>query len=203
VEKAMERRGMTLTAAATYERNTTEVSEALATIKAVNPEAVVMVGAYAPIAEFIRTARHDGMDPTFVTISFVGSMSLLRELGADGAGVIVSQVVPFPLNGSIPVVAEYQQALFRAGKAAELDFVSLEGYLVGLLAVKALEETGPGLTRDKFLATLNAMTTVDLGGIVLEFGPDDNQGSDEVHLTRISTKGAFEDLLAAEAAAGQ
>ncbi len=194
VQKAMERRGLTLSAEATYERNTVEVAEALATISAAKPDAVVMVGAYAPISTFIKDARAGGFDPTFVTISFVGSMSLLRDLDGQGEGVIVSQVVPFPLNGAIPVVAEYQQALFSSGKANELDFVSLEGFLVGKMAIEALKSAGPDLTREGYLAALNGMRTVNLGGIVLDFGEGDNQGSDEVHLTRISELGSFEDI---------
>lgn len=200
VEKALERRGMTLTASATYERNTTEVSEALATLKAANPEAIVMVGAYAPISTFIRKAREDGMDPAFVTISFVGSMSLLRDLGPDGEGVIVSQVVPFPLNGSIPVVAEYQRALMQIGKTDELDFVSLEGFLVGKLAIEALKDAGGDLTRERYLEALNELRQIDLGGIILAYDESDNQGSDIVYMTRISASGSFEDLWAAEAA---
>lgn len=200
VEKALERRGMTLTASATYERNTTEVSEALATLKAANPEAIVMVGAYAPISTFIRKAREDGMDPAFVTISFVGSMSLLRDLGPDGEGVIVSQVVPFPLNGSIPVVAEYQRALMEIGKTDELDFVSLEGFLVGKLAIEALKDAGGDLTRERYLEALNELRQIDLGGIILAYDESDNQGSDIVYMTRISASGSFEDLWAAEAA---
>ena len=200
VEKALERRGMTLSAADTYERNTTDIRQALDTIKAVNPEAVVMVGAYAPISEFIKTARSEGVDATYVTISFVGSMSLLRDLGEDGEGVIVSQVVPFPLNGAIPVIGEYQRALMGAGKADELDFVSLEGYLVGKMAIEALWVAGGDLNRENYLAALNSMRTVDLGGIVLQFGEGDNQGSDEVYMTRISAEGTFEDLWAFEAA---
>lgn len=198
VEAALERRGMSVVASGTYTRNTLEVQDAYATIKASNPEAVVMVGAYAPIAEFIHIARADNFDPTFVNISFVGSMALQRELGPEGEGVIVSQVVPFPLNGSIPAVAQYQQALIKMGKGSELDFTSLEGYLVGRLTIEALRNAGPDLTRENFLEAFRELRTVDLGGLVLEYGAEDNQGSDIVYLSRISATGSFEDLLAVE-----
>ncbi len=197
VEAALERRGMSLVASGTYTRNTLEVEEALETIKAANPQAVVMVGAYAPIAAFIKQARAQDFNPTFVNISFVGSMSLLRELGPDGEGVIVSQVVPFPLNGSIKAVADYQQALIKQGMGADLGFVSLEGYLVGRYAIEALRNAGPRVTRERFLNAMNNVSLVDLGDFRLQFGEGDNQGSDEVYLTRITGIGSFEALGAA------
>jgi branched-chain amino acid transport system substrate-binding protein len=75
------------------------------------PQAVVTVGPYKPIAEFNKLARQLKFDATFVAISFVGSDSLASELGNQGAGVIVSQVVPFPGDRSLPVVMSYQAAL--------------------------------------------------------------------------------------------
>ena len=49
-----------------------------------------------PCAEFIKLAHKGGFNPTFVNISFVGADALAKELGPEGQGVIVSQVVPFP-----------------------------------------------------------------------------------------------------------
>jgi branched-chain amino acid transport system substrate-binding protein len=96
VKLALEKRGMELAAEATYERNTKAVASAMRTLKRTEPEAVVMVGTYAPCAEFIKLARQSGFNPVFVNISFVGAVALAQELGREGEGVIVSQVVPFP-----------------------------------------------------------------------------------------------------------
>lgn len=194
VTAALERRGMTLAATGTYTRNTIAVKSALLGIRKVKPDAVVMVGAYKPIAEFIRLSRKLKFNPTFVNISFVGSKALAAELGKDGEGVIVSQVVPFPWDSSLPVVAQYQAALKAVDGNAEPGFVSLEGYLVGRLAIEALEEAGQDLTRDRFLEALNAMETVDFGGAAMHFGTGDNQGMDDVFLTRITADGHFEPI---------
>ncbi len=196
VEKALGRRDMELISKGTYTRNTLDVEAALETIKASNPQAVVMVGAYAPCAEFIKQAKAAGMtDVTFVNISFVNSKALSQALGDQGEGVIVSQVVPFPLNGSIPVVSDYMGALLSTGQASELGFTSLEGYLVGRLTIDALRNSGPKLTREKFLYTLNAMRSVDLGGLELVYDEGDNQGLDEVFLTRITDTGSLEAVV--------
>ena len=194
VTKAMDARGMSLVAEGTYTRNTVAVKSALLQIRKADPEAVVMVGAYKPIAEFIKLSKKMKMDPVFMTISFVGSRALANELGPDGEGVIISQVVPFPWDVSMPIVAEYQAALHAVSPDAVPDFVSLEGYLTGRVALHALEAAGPDLTRESYLEALGNLGTIEFGGLTLSYGPDDNQGSDAVFLTQISTDGGFEPL---------
>lgn len=106
--------------------------------------------------------------------------------------MIISQVVPQPWDTNLPIVAEYQAALTALDAAAEPGFVSLEGYLAGRVAIEALRAAGQDLTRDSYMAALNDLGTVDLGGMSLSFGPGDNQGSDDVFLTRILSDGSFE-----------
>lgn len=191
VTAALDRRGMSLVAEGTYVRNTVAVRGALLDLRRAEPDAVVMVGAYKPIAEFIRLSRQLDFDPTFVNISFVGSNALSTELGPDGEGVIISQVVPFPWDAGQLVVAGYQAAMLAHNPNAEPDFITLEGYLVGRLAIAALEAAGPDLTRESYLETLASLTEVDVDGLVMQFGPDDNQALDSVFLTRMNGDGTF------------
>ncbi|MEM7044801.1 MAG: ABC transporter substrate-binding protein [Pseudomonadota bacterium] len=191
VQKALEKRGMSLVAEGTYKRNTTAVKSAVLKIRKANADSVVMVGAYKPIAAFVKLAKKTGIDATFVNISFVGSKALAEELGKDGAGVVVTQVVPFPWDRSIPVVANYQDALRAMDPGAEPGFVSLEGYLVGRLTIDVLEKMGGSVTRQDFMKTVEALGRFSLGGVDLAFGPGDNQGSDEVFLTVIQSDGSF------------
>jgi ABC-type branched-subunit amino acid transport system substrate-binding protein len=194
VQKALEARGMSLVAEGSYTRNTVAVKSALLEIRKAEPEAIVMVGAYQPLAEFIKLARKMKMDPTFVTISFVGSEALAAELGAEGEGVIVSQVVPQPFDTALPIVAEYQAALTAIDAAAQPTFTSLEGYIAGRLAIEGLRKAGDTLTRDSYMAALGGLGTIDFGGMTMTFGAGDNQGSDAVFLTRIRADGSFEAL---------
>jgi hypothetical protein len=96
---------------------------------------------------------------------------------------------------SIPVVAQYTEALKAVDAAAKPGFVSLEGYIVGRLAIAGLEAAGKELTRDSYLAALAGLSTVDLGGVSMVFGADDNQGMDDVFLTRITADGQFEPIV--------
>ena len=185
--KAMEARRMELVGEAAYPRNTLAVKRGLLDIRAGDPEAVIIIGAYAPVAHFIKWARKIGLDAVFVNISFVGSNALLNELGRQGDGVVVTQVVPFPRDTSVPAVARYQAALRAVDPSAQPGFVSLEGYLAGRLVVETLAAGDPEArpTRQSFLRTLMESGPLDLGGFVVEYAEGDNQGSDLVFLTVI------------------
>ncbi|MBS8228317.1 ABC transporter substrate-binding protein [Vannielia litorea] len=195
VTAALERRGMTLAAQGNYVRNTVAVKTALLEIRKAKPDAVVMVGAYKPIAEFIKLSKNLKFEPTFVNISFVGSEALAGELGEAGEGVIISQVVPFPWDPSLPVVAEYQAAMKAMSPDAHPGFVTLEGYLTGRIALRALEAAGPELTRAGYLAALADLGSFDMGGLGFAYGAGDNQGLDTVFLTRIAAGGGFETVV--------
>ena len=188
---ALRRRNMSPVGIGLYTRNTTAVKTALLDIERSLPEAVIMVGAYEPVATFIRWARHIGMDVQFINISFVGSNALARELGPDGAGVFVTQVVPFPNDLSQPVVRAYRSALSSYDLSALPGFVSLEGYLAGRLAIAGLEGCGRDLTRECFLDTLTSAESINLDGFRLGYGEDDNQGSDTVFLTVLGPDGEY------------
>jgi branched-chain amino acid transport system substrate-binding protein len=194
VQRALAKRNMSLVATGTFKRNTTAVKSALLDIMKAQPEAVVTVAPYKPVAEFVRLAHQVNMDALFVAISFVGSNSLAQELGKDGAGVIVSQVVPFPGDASLPVVAAYQKALVAEDGNAKSGFVSLEGYLAGRLVVEALKRAGGEPTREKLLAAVSS-APIDLGGVVLNYGPTKNQGSDEVYFTILQVDGTFKPVV--------
>ena len=191
VQKAMDKRGMKLLAEGTFERNTVAIKTALLTLKRAEPEAVVMVGPYKPCAEFIKLAHKIEFNPVFVNISFVGATALAKELGPDGKGVIVSQVVPFPWDASLKAVADYQAAIKATDPKAEPEFVSLEGYLVGRLAIAALEKTGRNPTRESLLKTIKQTGSFDIGGLAMTFGPEDNEGLDKVFMTVIQPDGSF------------
>jgi ABC-type branched-subunit amino acid transport system substrate-binding protein len=191
VKRALDKRGMELSAEGTFERNTRAVGGALRMLKRAEPQAVVMVGTYGPCAEFIKLAHKAGFNPTFVNVSFVGANALARELGSAGEGVIVSQVVPFPWDTSLQVVADYQAAQRALDPALTPDFVSLEGYLSGRLAAAALEIAGPNPTRAGLLQVINDVGRFDISGSVISFGSKMQDAPPKVFLTVIQKDGSF------------
>ncbi|WP_421722975.1 ABC transporter substrate-binding protein [Bauldia sp.] len=198
VVEALERRGLEPVADFTYMRNTVAVKRAVLALRRADPEAVIIIGAYNPTAEFIHVATDAGMQPVFATVSFVGANALAAELDPVVATVVVSQVVPLygdsddPLSRSFQDAMEAQVANMEARLGwKEAGFVGLEGYVAGRLAVEALRQIGPEPTRSAFLDTLSSETSFDIDGLELTFGRDDNQGSDAVFLTAIASDGSF------------
>lgn len=186
IEKALKKRNLELVATGNYERNTVAVKGGLLQIRKANPDAVIMVGAYKPCAEFIKLAKKVGMTSTiYANISFVGTSSLAKELGDAGDGTIISQVVSFPYDESVPLVKEYHEALKKYQPEREPGFVSLEGYMVGKLFSMAAKNIQGEMTRESFISAVEDTGTFDLGGITLEFGPQDHQGMDKIFLTVI------------------
>ena len=187
---ALERRDMKPVAVGLYPRNTTAVKTALLDLSKGDPQGIIMVGSYRAISVFIKWARETNLvDAEFITISFVGSNALAKELEEDGEGVFVTQVVPFPTDESIPVVASYLDALSEFDESAEPGFVSLEGYLAGRLAIAAMERCGRDVSRTCFLDHLLNGGNFDIDGFPLSYinRATDNQGSDTVFLTVIGS----------------
>jgi branched-chain amino acid transport system substrate-binding protein len=191
VKKALEKRQMQLAGEGTFERNTLAVKAALLAIKKVEPQAVIMISPYKPAAEFIKLAKQIKLDATFVNISFVGSDALAKELGPVGAGVVITQVVPFPKDAAIPVVGRYQASLKASAPDAQAGFVSLEGYLVGRAIIAVLEKVNGEPTRKALIEAVQKAGSFDLGGFKLAYSDSSNRGSDQVFLTVIQADGSF------------
>ena len=190
VQIAMTKRNLKIEALGKFERNTLKVEQAVKTIAATQPDAVVMIGAYAACAAFIKQMKQAGSAATFYNVSFVGSTSLASALGKDGVGVAISQVVPFPWGTAVPVVKEYQSAAAKSGYK-DFNFGALEGFLVAKVVVEGLRRTGKNLTREGFIDALEKMQDYDAGGFYVGYSPKNHAGSKFVDLTIISHDGKF------------
>ena len=191
VERAMQKRNLKIVATGTVERNTVEVAAAVAAIGKTEPQAVVMISAYKSVAAFIKAMRAAGHSPQFMNVSFVGSKALAQESGPAGRGVGITQVVPFPWNVATPIVKEYQQSYAASTKKDDYSFTTLEGYLAAKVLVEGLRRTGPDLTREKFIAAMENMRDVDMGGFLITFTPTNHSGSKFVELTVIGKDERF------------
>lgn len=141
-----------------YTRNTLDVEDALARLldPRVHPKAVIMVGTYKPCAKFIRLARKNGLKAVFANVSFVGSAELMKELGSDADGVVITQVVPH-WSSDLPILSEYKEA------GLEPSFVSLEGFLVGRAFTEVLRGAGPNPTPESFVHSAESGRAFDIG----------------------------------------
>lgn len=166
-----------------YPRNTLAVENALADILLAEktPRAVIMVGAYAPCAKFVRLAREAGLESLFLSVSFVGGDFLARALGPEISRVVVTQVVPHPDDLTLPLVADFRADLKELAPAGAASFVALEGYIAARLLGRALAGLEGEPSREGLIDALEGLGTFDPGlGRRLRLGADRHQASDEV-----------------------
>lgn len=190
VLRALTKRQLKPVAIATVERNSVDVAKALEAILKSEPEAVVQISAYTSCAAFIKAARAKGYGGQFFNVSFVGSKALADALGEAGAGVVMSQVVPFPYTANSQVVREYQQRMSEAGHK-DFDFSSMEGFLTARVLVEGLRRAGKNLSRETLIAGLESMHDLNLGGFTVNYSAKEHQGSSFTDLTIIGRNGKF------------
>jgi branched-chain amino acid transport system substrate-binding protein len=190
VNRALTRRSLQTVALGMVERNTTNVADAVKTINAAQPEATVMISAYTSVAEFVRQMKAAGSVAQFCNVSFVGSTALAEALGADGRGVMIAQVVPFPWSPLTPITKEYLDLVKRAGNV-DVNFSSLEGFISAKVLVEGLRRAGKDLTRAKFITAMESMSDYEIGGFAVRFSPDNHNGSHYVDLSMIGRDGKF------------
>ena len=176
-------------ATATVERNSVDVAKAVATINAAQPDAVVQVSAYASCSAYIRAARKAGYGGTFYNVSFVGTQALADELGKDGAGVVVSQVVPTPYSASRQVAREFLSVIEQGGKKVQPNFSSMEGFMAAKLFAEGMRRASGRLTRDSLIDGLESIRDLSMGGFSVSFSPTDHVASSFVELSMLTGDG--------------
>jgi len=190
VNLALERLNLKPVATATVERNSVDVQDAVKTLTAAAPDAVVQISAYKSCAAFIRGAKKAGYGGTFYNVSFVGAQALSGELGREGAGVVVSQVVPSPYYSARPIVREFVDAARKAGRTESINFTSMEGYLAAKLVTEGLLRAGGKLpTRESLIQGIETIGVHSFGGYRVQYSPTDHVGSKFVEMSMITAEG--------------
>jgi branched-chain amino acid transport system substrate-binding protein len=194
VERALKLMKVDMVATATVERNSTEVTAAVAKILPTKPDAIIQISAYSSCAAYIRSMKQAGYTGQFYNVSFVGSQALADTLGKDGPGVVISQVVPFPWHAATPVVAEYQKIMAKSG-VKDWNFSSLEGFIAAKVFTEALKRAGRELTREKLIRALESINhnNFDTGGFDVNFSGTNHNGSKYVDMTVITKDARFAD----------
>jgi ABC-type branched-subunit amino acid transport system substrate-binding protein len=186
--EAMERRKLKPLLAVSVENDAKDAPDAADKLIATSPEAILLALAGKPSTEIIKniTQRRRGLQ--LYALSVLATPSNLRAMGADGTGVAISQVVPYPSNTTINLVNEYQQAM-TAARQTEFSHLSLEGYINAKVVAEGLRRAGRNLTRASLVSALDGMRGYNLGGMEVTFGQGATSGSRFVELTMVNAKG--------------
>ncbi|QKO23042.1 ABC transporter substrate-binding protein [Rhodoferax sp. BAB1] len=189
VTLALDKLGLKPVAQATVERNSVDVAAAVRTINAAAPDAVVQISAYKSCAAYIRAARAAGFGGTFFNVSFVGTQALADELGKEGAGVVVSQVMPSPYYPARQIAREFADAVRKAGNV-QANFSSMEGYLAAKVVSEGLKRAGTRMnSREGLIQGIEAIGSQSLGGFQVNFSAGNHVASGFVELSMLTGDG--------------
>jgi len=155
---------------------------------AVKPQAVVLVAAYASTATVIRMLREANYAGGVYTTSLSSTAAMGPMLGERAAGVSITQVVPSPFDAARPVVAAYQSRLRVTGSAAP-EHASLEGWVAAQACIEALRRMPRGGRRDQFMAALEGLSGLDLGGLTLRWDALHRQALGQANLMVLDASG--------------
>lgn len=187
-EKAMAGAKLEPVSVTTFARVDPDNAVAAATVIKEDPSALVILSSSKNTVGVIREIRKQGGKMQLVTLSNNSSEFFIKDLGEDGAGVIVSQVTPAPGN-STAIGREFMKAAHEAN--ATISYASMEGFMNAKVLVEGLNRAGRNLTREGFVKALESMKSLDLGGVVVSYSPTDHTGSEFVELTMIGRNGKF------------
>lgn len=190
VTQALAARNLAPVGHATVERNSQNVDAAVKSLLATAPDAIIQVSVYKSCAAFIRTARKAGYGGTFYNLSGVGTQALVDELGKDGAGVVVTQVVPSPYSATRPITREFVDAVKKTGGTVQANFSSIEGYLAAKLVTEGLKRAGGKVvTREGMIAGIEAIGHQSFGGFDVNVTPKTHVASQFVELSMLTGDG--------------
>ncbi|WP_182119673.1 ABC transporter substrate-binding protein [Acidovorax sp. FHTAMBA] len=178
-------------ATATVERNSTDVKMAVEKLVAAKPDAVVQISAYSAAAAFVRAARKAGYGGTFYNVSFVGTQALADELGKDGAGVVVSQVVPSPYQPSRQITREFLEAIKKGGDKVQANYSSMEGFLAARIFAEGLRQSQNGgkLTREGLITGIESLGSQVISGFPVTFSSASHAASKFVEMSMLTGDG--------------
>jgi len=172
-----------------FDRTTTDVSDAAKAIVAADPQVTFGVGSSTHISALFNQVRKAGSSTQFVTLSNNSTKGFVKALGANARGVMVVQVYPNPISAA-PVARE----MARLAKDRK-DFVAsqqaMEGFLAAKVTVLALKRAGKNPTSKSLIAALEGMKDVDLGGFEISFSRANHSGAQFAEMSMIDARGEF------------
>jgi len=159
-------------------------------IIASDPQVIVATTLYGATSQVIKGLKSAGKPYNMTSLSFVGPSQLAAAAGPDAAGVSVAGVVPPPAKTTVPVIKECGDAIRKAG-IPELNYTNLEACIAAKVLTEAMRKAGRDLTREGLYKALNGLGTLDVGGYVVNFSPDNRHGNRYVELAVIGRNGQF------------
>jgi branched-chain amino acid transport system substrate-binding protein len=190
-QNAVARRKLAAVAAVTVENDASDAAAAATKVAQADPEAVFVGLAGKPTIEFVKAIRRERKGVPLYALSVMGTAATLDALKEDGVGIAMTQVVPLPTNGVVPVVRDFLLAWRAHAASLEPSHLALEGYINARVFAEALRRAGPKLSRAAFVDAVYGLKKLDLGGFEIGFNEPGRNASRFIELTMVGRGGRF------------
>ena len=154
-----------------------------------NAQAVLWIGSGTAVSDGIKALRSAGSAAQVVTLSNNASAGFIKLLGTAGRGIIVTQVFPYEKSYAYSIVKEALE--LAKAKNLEVSPAMLEGFSGAKVLVEAIRRASPNPTRQKMLVALENLRKFDIGGLQINYTPENHTGLDFADLSIIGADGKF------------
>lgn len=189
IDRVMKELKLAPAGVAMMDNRKSDVSEAVQSLAEKRPEVVLLIASSKAAAEFVKSYRALGINPTFISLSNTSNNDYIQALGAQAAGAIVMQIMPYPFSGNTVLAREYGTA--AAAAQAPLSYAGFYGFAAAKLLGTGLARAGKDVTPASLVTALEGLGEFDLGGFRLRYGPGDRTGSTYVDSTIITQDGRY------------
>lgn len=160
-------------------RGSVDVSAAVATVMAADPQGVLIGTAGAPTAVAAKATHTAGLFAPRVGISVNDAAQIVKTAGIDAArGFGMVSVMPDPGSCTLKICQDLRTLHDSHGdKAEQLSPNTMEGFISARLMLLAATNAGAPLTRAKLRDAIEALNPANLSGFMLSYSPTRHNGS--------------------------
>lgn len=156
-----------------------------------DPQVVFAIGDATLASSTLTAFRSAGVFAQFITLSNNATESFLEALGPKGRGVAITQVYPYERSAMSPLVQRAMDVGRQRG-LRELTPSIMEGFTAAQVLVEGLRRAGKDASREKLIASLNGISRLNIGGMVISYSPTDHSGTSYTDLSVVSESGRLQ-----------
>ncbi|MDO5692583.1 MAG: ABC transporter substrate-binding protein [Pseudomonadota bacterium] len=188
VQQAIARAGATLVGSEILEPSGANAAEAAKSVAGKSPNAIILLATGPAVVHCVKALRAASGAPVY-TMSLSVAADTIRALGADGRGLMISRVTPYPWNPRTPLARRFNALMEKAKKPVDYDHFI--GYINTRILLEGLKAANKEYTPQGLMRGMERLGRLDLNGFVLEFGPNKRDGTNFVDIVMLSATGRY------------
>lgn len=181
VEDQLKEMNRELLGVSAHKPTESEFTASIIRLRNANCDVVFMGTIHRDTILILEAARKMNFDATFVGNNAAYGQVIAEQESGSGEGyhAFVHMAKLYKEDGLTQEVSDWWDR-YEARFGVEPGIPAMEGYRAGDLVVEAIEQAGPALNQQRFLAaTENITDYTDIFGYRIAFGPDDHKGVNE------------------------